>query len=224
MDRHPLAIGPNFHRDVHVDLNELKYWLNGGPVRAGIWGNHFVTLVGYDDDSQRLKFVNSWGDRSGENGFDYIAYSGVDQEINSAQVYQFVPPQAVPCARVRFTSQRRQDVHVWIGIEGTNAIKRIWPTGQRQDDSCNLSLTVTLPPGFVWPPSPQNCLFLDVYDSGAHSDAGGAIHEFSAHFGDEHRFCAEILQAVPNPDDPHAPIGVVPRAFMPRQLVHVTIQ
>src|ERR1035437_3074484 len=32
MDRHPQAVAPNFQRDVNVDLNELKYWLNGGPV------------------------------------------------------------------------------------------------------------------------------------------------------------------------------------------------
>ncbi len=224
MDRHPQAVAPNFHRDVKVDLNELKYWLNGGPVRVGIWGNHFVTLVGYDDGSQRLKFVNSWGDRWGEDGFGYVDYARINQDINSAQVYQFVPPPAVPCARVRFTSQWRQDVHLWIGVEGTNQIKRIWPSGQGQDDSWNLWLTVTPPAGFVWPPSPQHRLFLDVYDAGGHSNSGGAIQEFSAHFGDAHRFCTEILQGIPDPDNPNAASGIVPRAFAPRQLVRVTIQ
>jgi hypothetical protein len=224
LDRHPQAIAPNFHRDVKVDLYELKYWLNGGPVRIGIWGNHFVTLVGYDDQSQRFKFVNSWGDRWGENGFGYVDYARVNQDIDSAQVYQFVPPPAVPCTRVRFTSQWRQDINLWIGVEGTNQIKRIWPTGQRQDNSANLWLTVTMPAGYAWPPSPQHRLFLDVYDTGEHSNAGGAIQEFSAHYGDEHRFCTEILQGTPDPDNPHAPSGIVPRVFSPRQLVHLIIQ
>jgi hypothetical protein len=226
LDRHPQAVPPNFHRDVKVDLNELKYWLNGGPVRVGIWPNlgHFVTLVGYDDQAQRLKFVNSWGDRWGENGFGYVDYARLNQEIFSAQVYQYVPPPPnVPCARVRFTSQWRQDVHLWIGVEGTNQIKRIWPSGQRQDDSWNLWLTVTMPLGFVWPPSPQHRLFLDVYDAGAHSNAGGAIQEFSAHCNNEHRFCTEILQGAPDPDNSHGG-GIVPKPFAPRQLVRVTIE
>jgi hypothetical protein len=224
LDRHPQAVAPNFHRDVKVDLNELKYWLKGGPVRVGIWGNHFVTLVGYDDSTQRLKFLNSWGDRWEENGFGYVDYARIHEDLDSAQVYQFVPPPAVPCARVRFTSQWRQDVQLWVGVEGTNMVKRIWPSGQRQDVSWNLWLTVTLPTGFAWPPSPQNRLFLDVYDAGAHSNAGGAIHEFSAHLGDQHRFCEEILQGIPDPDNTAAGSGIVPRSFSPRQLVHVTIQ
>lgn len=224
LDRHPQAVAPNFYRDVKVNLIELKFWLEKGPVRVGIWGNHFVTLVGYDDNSQRLKFLNSWGDRWGENGFGYVDYANINQEINSAQIYKIVPPPPVPCVRIRFTSQWRQDVHLWLGIEGTNLIKRIWPSGQRQDNSWNLWLTVTLPPGFNWPPSPQHRIFLDVYDAGGHSNAGGAIQEFSAHFGEEHRFCTEILQGIPDPENPNAAPGIVPRIFAPRQLVRVTIQ
>jgi hypothetical protein len=134
------------------------------------------------------------------------------------------PPQLVPCARIRFTSEWRQDVHLWIGIEGTNKAKRIWPSGQRQDDSRNLWFTVTLPAGSAWPPSPQNRLFLDVYDAGAHSNAGGDVYEFSAHRGDDHRFCTEILQGTPDPDDPGGGSGIVPRHFAPQQLTRVTIQ
>lgn len=224
LDRHPEAVAPNFHRDVQVNLNELKYWLNGGPVRVGIWGNHFVTLVGYNDTEQRFKFINSWGDNWGDNGFGYVAYSNINQELDSAQVYQYVPPQAVPCARIRFTSQWRQDVNLWLGVEGTQQVKRIWPSGQRQDSSKNLWFTVKLPTGFVWPPSPQNRIFLDVYDSGSHSHAGGAIQEFSVHYGDQHRFCNEILQGIPDPDNHSSDSGVVPRLFTPRQLLHLTIQ
>lgn len=227
LDRHPKAIPPNFfHRDLKVDLNELKFWLKGGPVRVGIWPDkgHFVALVGYDDAVQKLKFVNSWGDQWDENGgFGYVDYGKISEKLFAARVYQYVPPQAVPCARVRFTSEWRQDVHLWIGIEGTKNVKRIWPSGQRQDNSKNLWFTVTLPSGFQWPPSPQNSLFLDVYDAGAHSAAGGDVLEFSAHFGDQHRFCTEILQGTPDPDNASAGSGIVPRHFAPRQLTRVTI-
>lgn len=225
MDRHPQATPPNlFHLDVKPELNELKYWLQGGPVRVGIWPNigHFVTLVGYDDAEQKLKFLNSWGDQWGDNGFDHLEYDKVGQEIFAARVYQYVLPPAVPCARIRFTSQWRQDVHLWLGIEGTNKVKRIWPSGQRQDESKNLWFTVTLPQGAVWPPSAQNRLFLDIYDSGEHSNAGGAVLEFSTHFGEDHRSCTEILQGIPDPDTPGGG-GIVPRHFAPRQLVHLTI-
>ncbi len=97
IDRHPQAVAPNFHRDVQVDLNELKYWLKGGPVRIAltkkVFGvGHFVVLVGYDDATKKLKYLNSWGDRWGENGFGYLDYSMISQEIESAQVYHLYHP------------------------------------------------------------------------------------------------------------------------------------
>lgn len=230
LDRHPDAVGSGYCRDVAVDLNELKYWLKGGPVRVGLTpvlfkARHFVTLVGYDDSTRQLKFLNSWGDRFGQGGFGYLDYDSLGVEVESAQVYQFVPPPtAVSCARIRFTSEWRQDVHLWVGLTGTKLAKRVWPSGQRQDDSRNLWFTVTLPPEFGWPPSPQNRLFLDVYDTGAQSRSGGAILEFSAHFNDQHRFCSEILQGTPDPDNPGAGSGIVPRQFGPQELVRVTIE
>lgn len=223
MGRHPQAVAPAFHHDVKVDLAGLKYWLNGGPVRAGVWGNHFVALVGYDDNTQRLKFVNSWGDRWGEDGFGYIDYGDASTQIDSAQVYQFVRPKPMPVARVRFTSQWRQGVNLWIGVEGTAKVRRIWPSGQRQDNSRNLWLTVALPPATPWPPGPQNRLYLDVYDEGARSRAGGSILEFSAHSGEDHRFCTEILQGAPDLDQPSATLGVAPKVFTPNTMTRVTI-
>jgi C1A family cysteine protease len=37
-------------------------------------GAHAITLVGYDDTTQRFKFANSWGRQWGENGFGYVSY------------------------------------------------------------------------------------------------------------------------------------------------------
>jgi hypothetical protein len=84
------------------------------------------------------------------------------------------------CLRVKFRSAWWQDVYLWIGVEGTTLCKRIWPNGQLQDDSHNLWLTVTLPEGFVWPPTATNRIYCDVYDCGAHSSAGGVIEELTA--------------------------------------------
>jgi C1A family cysteine protease len=36
--------------------------------------SHSVTLIGYDDSKQLLKFINSWGPGWGDKGFGYISY------------------------------------------------------------------------------------------------------------------------------------------------------
>jgi C1A family cysteine protease len=38
-------------------------------------GGHDVTVVGYDDTTQRFKFKNSWGPKWGINGYGWIPYS-----------------------------------------------------------------------------------------------------------------------------------------------------
>ncbi len=234
LDRHPMAVAPKYVYDAKVDLNELKYWLNGGPVRVGVWGNHFVTLVGYDDNTARFKFINSWGDRwhhlGADDGFGFIDYSKLNQEIDSAQVYQLQPPKSIPCARIRFKSQYRQDVHLWLGFEGKSAVRRIWPTGQRQDKSWNLSLIVALPRGFSWPPSTQNRVFLDVYDTGAHSNAGGTIEEFTVGFCGQYHYCADITHGPANNigvPAGHQPTGgvqwITPKSFKAGEMLRLTV-
>jgi len=103
LDRHQMPNPAEYSLAVPVTLNDLKYWLAGSPVRVGIWSNHFVALVGYDDTKNRFKFVNSWGDQWGENGFGYVDYSKLNAEIQSAQVYRYKPPKAMPCLRVKFS-------------------------------------------------------------------------------------------------------------------------
>lgn len=220
--------------NVKVDLNELKYWLKGGPVRVGIWGDHFVTLVGYDDNKARLKFINSWGDRwhhsGADDGYGFVSYDHLNQEIDSAQVYQLQAPKSVPCAKIILKSGCRQDVHLWLGFEGKPAVKRIWPTGQRQDNSLNLSIIVTLPRSSTWPPSADNRVFLDVYDTGAHSNAGGTIEEFTVGFCGQYHYCGDIVQGTPN--NIQVPIGnqipgaaqwVCPKSFKPREMIRITV-
>jgi hypothetical protein len=167
---------------ISVDVNEFKKWLNIGPFRVSIWNNHFVALVGYNDTTQRFKFINSWGERWGENGFGYVNYSNLNNEIQGAEYYEFEVPKPVPVARISLKHTYRQDVYLWLGIEGITYGKRIWPCGQRHDDSRDLNFTVTLPRGFIWPPSENNRLYLELFDSGEHSNSGGDILEFTASF------------------------------------------
>jgi len=200
---------------IKVDVNEFKKWLLKGPFRVGMTGKHFgatdpgwghfTALVGYDDDKQRFTFINSWGDQwpiSNADGFDYVNYSDLNQEVDGADFYEFVPPTPVPVARVKFTSSFRQDVYLWLGVEGKVSVKRIWPEGQRQDKSRNLTLTATLPTVFKWPPTPNNRLYLDVLDSGASFETGGDMVEFTARFGGGLFKCEELLKG-PKHFEPH---------------------
>ena len=180
---------------VKVDINEFKTWLTKGPLRVSIWGNHFVALIGYDDNTQRFKFVNSWGDQWGENGYGYVSYSNLNKEIQSGEYLNIIPPKSIPSAKIRFSHTYRQSVYLWIGIENRPSAKRIWPNGQIQDISKNLTLTVTLPRGFVWPPGPGNRLCLDVYDCGVPYESGGELHEFTATFCGQTFPCAQLAKS-----------------------------
>ena len=82
-------------------LDELKLALSKGPVPIGIpcfeeifyagsnglvnypanpnqiYGGHAVCAVAYDDETQLVKFKNSWGVGWGDDGYGYIPYSYV---------------------------------------------------------------------------------------------------------------------------------------------------
>lgn len=160
---------------VPVNLDSFRAALTRGPMRIEI-PQHFVALVGYDDTRQRFKYLDSGGDRSGEAGFRYIAYSEFAKEVRGGESYEFVAPRSVPTATITLHHSFRQDVYVWLRVEGCSYAKRIWPNNHRQDDSRNLTLTIMLPRGFVWPPGPSNRIFLDVYDSGDHTSGGGDVN------------------------------------------------
>lgn len=203
---------------IKVDANEFRKGLTIGPMRITIQnGKHSVALIGYDDAAQRFKFINSAGDRWNDwtfnavDGYGYIPYAQLAQHVQGAEIYEFYPPRSVPTATVRLQSQYRQDVYIWLGIEGLPYAKRIWPDGQRSDDSRNLTFTVTLPRGFHWPPGRGNRLFLEVFDCGAHSPGGGTI-DFSA------AFCEQIyLRHHDQPVNMNAVHMVAPVAFKSHQ-------
>lgn len=208
---------------VKVDVNEFRKALTyaHAPLRVTVWGNHFVAFIGYDDDTQRFKFINSWGDSwddgryQAKDGYGYIPYNKLIENVQGADFYEFVTPHSVPTATIHLRSNYRQDVYIWLGVEGKPYTKRIWPDGQRQDDSHNLTITVTLPRGFRWPPVPGNRLYLNVFDSGEHSNGGGAI-DFTA------AFCEEVyVRHHPQPVPVGTTVVVAPVSFNTRELTTV---
>jgi hypothetical protein len=102
-------------RQLH-NMNDIKRALNeNGPVVAGIpvfqemmsaeasktgiiplpaatatvIGGHAIVIVGYDDATQRVKFVNSWGTNWGDHGFGYLPYEYIDKYMNDAWTFKF---------------------------------------------------------------------------------------------------------------------------------------
>jgi hypothetical protein len=116
-----------------------------------------------------------------------VNYANLQQDIQGAEVYKVLPPKSLAVARIAFTHTHRQSVFLWLGIEGRPSARRIWPTGQLQDASWNLTYTVTLPRGYSWPPTPGNRLYLDLYDCGGAYESGGQLQTFSA------AFCGQVV-------------------------------
>jgi GNAT superfamily N-acetyltransferase len=71
------AVGA-FSASFEVDLLQWSSARNGKikmpNVDQPLSGAHHVLIVGYDDDVQQLKFVNSWGSDWGEGGYGYMPY------------------------------------------------------------------------------------------------------------------------------------------------------
>lgn len=51
---------------------------SGCQTAPCVRGYHAVAIVGYDDDVHAFKFINSWGDDFGDDGYGWIAYSFID--------------------------------------------------------------------------------------------------------------------------------------------------
>ena len=185
---------------VSVDVNTLRSHLVKHPLRAVVFNEtHFAALIGYDDTLQRFKFINSVGDgpldpfiNDDDRGFFYVQYSNLANEVQAADYREFLPPQPMPVARISFKSAFRQDVYLWLANESTTWSKRIWPNGQRQDNSRNLTITVTLPSSFAWPPSKNFPLNLEVFSTTSHINAGGDIVEFTAANGGDVMPCKQV--------------------------------
>lgn len=81
---------------VGADLDDGFHALHG-PQGGGIWNSgpidpkapysgHEFTLIGYDDQLQEFKFINSWSAEWGDNGFGRLSYETAYNRITSAFV------------------------------------------------------------------------------------------------------------------------------------------
>ncbi len=182
---------------------------NNQPIRVET-SNHVVAVVGYDKTAQTFKYVNNYGDLWGQNGFGTFTFqqltagqptviSDQARPIIAAYVLEkwktVPPPRPVPVARIALQHSKRGNVQLWLSAENSpHPPRQIWPLGK--DDSCrNLTFTVRLPNEFIWPPSPNNRLILDLYDSAEYSNTGGELKEFSAVFGGHIIPCSEVSKA-----------------------------
>lgn len=55
-----------------------------------IVGGTAIVIVGYDDASRRLKFVNSWGEEWGDQGFGYLPYDYVPKYLVNAWTFRLL--------------------------------------------------------------------------------------------------------------------------------------
>jgi len=62
------------------DLNETNPIYS---VRKGKnFGGHAICLIGYDDEKNAFKFINSWGTDWGIEGFGWVSYDIVEEDTN----------------------------------------------------------------------------------------------------------------------------------------------
>lgn len=73
---------------VDTAFQELRdgrtYTQAGGRVEGG----HAMVIVGYGDDKQAFKVINSWGREWGDDGFGWIGYEVFRQKVREAYVVQ----------------------------------------------------------------------------------------------------------------------------------------
>ncbi len=63
-------------------------------------GFHAITLVGYDEQKQAFRLINSWSPRWGDHGFGWIDYAAISTEVREAYVMRPMAPVPDPPAPV----------------------------------------------------------------------------------------------------------------------------
>ncbi|MCR9269948.1 MAG: C1 family peptidase [Hyphomonadaceae bacterium] len=69
----------------------FQTWQGGGdyapdPDNERIKDYHAVTIVGYDDEREAIKIINSWGTAWGDNGYVWMDYDAAEDLIREAYV------------------------------------------------------------------------------------------------------------------------------------------
>lgn len=180
------------------------------PIRLEA-GEHVVAILGYDDSTKTFTFVDSDGDQAHSGGFGSFTYAEIDLEqttwlghIDAAYTFTIIPPRPVPVAEIWIRhASTRMDVNLWLSAEGSPRPKRkLWPPYELPFDmSRTLHYRVRLPSEFIWPPSPNNRVVLDLYDSHAmaHGPGGGEVIALKAAFGNHVFSSSEVQDSGPIP-------------------------
>lgn len=91
-------------------------------------GNHALCLVGYDDEKQAFKFINSWGTDWGINGFGWISYGLIE--------YLNVVPYSFPVAPGNFRMTNSSGLSIeftWNSVPNKRYAVYRRPTGSTEE-------------------------------------------------------------------------------------------
>ncbi|MCR3956250.1 MAG: stalk domain-containing protein [Gudongella sp.] len=167
-------------------IENIRYALrNYGPLLAGgdlviIQGEepeqgHAVTVIGYDDITKTVKFLNSWSDLWGPtgNGYFTVPYDKLAENFEFMRFYQVIPVERVGTeqaysARIHIETGEfsRIKLRVTIGI-GNKSPLVVWDTPNEEvfkDYSKTLKLDVPLPlyASEYWPPASGTNWYIEV--------------------------------------------------------------
>ncbi len=73
-DKCPFVFGFKVYDSFHGQINGNMPMPSAWERRNESVGRHAVVAVGYDDSKRRVKILNSWGSRWGDNGYFYMPY------------------------------------------------------------------------------------------------------------------------------------------------------
>lgn len=78
--------------DLH-DLSDKRDWRTHtiSADTSAVTGQHYVCIVGFDDDCQRWLVENSWGSEWGDSGFFGVPYSSLQSLTESLQHFNLTP-------------------------------------------------------------------------------------------------------------------------------------
>jgi hypothetical protein len=187
---------------IAISTASFKAALNASkPIRLES-GPHVIAILGYDDATQTFTYVDSAGDQAyPAGGFSTFSYAEIDAQqtnwlgrISNAFTIEVIPPPPVPVAEIWVEhAATRLNLNLWLSAEGSAQQKRkIWPPyellggdGQPFDTSRTLHYRVPLPRELIWPPEPDGCVVLDLYDSNAivRGPGGGQVKRLRAAWG-----------------------------------------
>ncbi|HVP39025.1 MAG TPA: C1 family peptidase [Candidatus Saccharimonadales bacterium] len=83
----PVVAGISIHQSAMTKAVSKTGVLPLPKPTERVVGGHAVVIVGYNDATRQLKFVNSWGRDWGEHGFGYLPYDYVDKSLFEAWTF-----------------------------------------------------------------------------------------------------------------------------------------